>query len=391
MQRHKDPTHWFSFIKTAPFEDLVNTVNRQPKGTLLSLLEKDTEQNSIHAVVRLDSVTKGNKLLEFFLSKGAQLDHRDYLDQTPLFFAAQLGHKQQVQMLLSKGADADAVDAHGQTPLYYAAREGHLDVIKALVQRHAAVDAADKIGQTAMFYACREGRLEATQLLVAYGANVNQRDQNGRSPLYWAKRSRNRGLVKMLEAAGAVELPAKRAATAKKTEKRVQCQLMKVSAAGYKSPMTMEDFREFQARFPSVAKFFTNPETLAELDSMTQERLDALRPWEKSAKKLMKVLWCCDNAWIFHEPVDPVKLRIPDYFEYVTHPMDFGTIRRKLLNNAYRRCEDLIADFELVFRNCRAYNLPSSVVIKMCDAVEAVYEKQLRELSLEHFRPAFRP
>lgn len=37
------------------------------------------------------------------------------------------------------------------------------------------------------------------------------------------------------------------------------------------------------------------------------------------------------EALPFMEPVDPVKLKIPNYFNYVKTPMDFGTIKKKFL------------------------------------------------------------
>jgi hypothetical protein len=52
--------------------------------------------------------------------------------------------------------------------------------------------------------------------------------------------------------------------------------------------------------------------------------------WEKAAKRLLNSLWKHNQAWIFHEPVDPKKLNIPDYFEIIKHPMDFGTVKNKL-------------------------------------------------------------
>jgi len=70
----------------------------------------------------------------------------------------------------------------------------------------------------------------------------------------------------------------------------------------------------------------------------------------------MKVLWRTKNAWLFHEPVDPVRLKIADYFDVIKHPMDFGTIKKKLYNNAYSTCREFLADLDLTFNNCNKYN-----------------------------------
>lgn len=82
---------------------------------------------------------------------------------------------------------------------------------------------------------------------------------------------------------------------------------------------------------------------------------------------MINILWRTNHAWIFHEPVDPTKLNIPDYFDVVKNPMDFGTIKKKLNNNAYSSGERLIEDFELVFHNCRIYNPPESDVGVICN------------------------
>jgi E1A/CREB-binding protein len=47
----------------------------------------------------------------------------------------------------------------------------------------------------------------------------------------------------------------------------------------------------------------------------------------------MQKLWKANQAWIFHKPVDPEELEIPDYFDVVTKPMDFSTIKNKLALN----------------------------------------------------------
>jgi hypothetical protein len=36
------------------------------------------------------------------------------------------------------------------------------------------------------------------------------------------------------------------------------------------------------------------------------------------------------DAWPFLEPVDPIKYGIPDYPTIIKHPMDLGTIKKKM-------------------------------------------------------------
>lgn len=53
---------------------------------------------------------------------------------------------------------------------------------------------------------------------------------------------------------------------------------------------------------------------------------------EKNHRYLLKrnhkgILWKSKGAYFFHSPVDPKKFNIPDYFDIVKKPMDFGTIK----------------------------------------------------------------
>ncbi len=49
--------------------------------------------------------------------------------------------------------------------------------------------------------------------------------------------------------------------------------------------------------------------------------------WEKQAKKIMNNLWKFKDAEIFHKPVNPVELHIPDYFDIIKNPMDYSTVK----------------------------------------------------------------
>lgn len=41
----------------------------------------------------------------------------------------------------------------------------------------------------------------------------------------------------------------------------------------------------------------------------------------------MNNLWKFKDAEIFHKPVNPVELHIPDYFDIIKNPMDYSTIK----------------------------------------------------------------
>lgn len=46
----------------------------------------------------------------------------------------------------------------------------------------------------------------------------------------------------------------------------------------------------------------------------------------------MTHVWKVKGAYIFHSPVDPISLKIEDYFTIIKNPMDFGTIKVTYLN-----------------------------------------------------------
>ena len=70
--------------------------------------------------------------------------------------------------------------------------------------------------------------------------------------------------------------------------------------------------------------------------------------------KLLDVLIQKDTGEIFREPVNMEE--VPDYGDIVKYPMDLGTMRTKLETGMYGMLDDFEADFDLMIRNCLAYN-----------------------------------
>ena len=93
-------------------------------------------------------------------------------------------------------------------------------------------------------------------------------------------------------------------------------------------------------------------------------------------KEIMKPKYININA-IFLEPVDPIALNIPTYFDVIKQPMDLGTIKRKLEHNQYATVDDFEADMRLMIDNCLTFNYPGDPVHAMGVEFERVFNAQM--------------
>uniref|UniRef100_A0A8U8BKL5 Bromodomain-containing protein 2 n=1 Tax=Geospiza parvula TaxID=87175 RepID=A0A8U8BKL5_GEOPR len=77
---------------------------------------------------------------------------------------------------------------------------------------------------------------------------------------------------------------------------------------------------------------------------------------EPQAGRVTNQLQYLHKAWPFRQPVDAVKLGLPDYHKIIKQPMDMGTIKRRLENNYYWGAAECMQDFNTMFTNCYIYN-----------------------------------
>lgn len=98
------------------------------------------------------------------------------------------------------------------------------------------------------------------------------------------------------------------------------------------------------------------------------------------------------NGHPFSVPVDPVKLGIPDYYLHIKHPMDLGTINKRLEDKPedprkgprkYQTPLEFRDDVRLVFANCRNFNPPGQPVRNMGDQLSDFFEKKWAESGIE--------
>uniref|UniRef100_H3CVR0 Bromodomain adjacent to zinc finger domain 2B n=1 Tax=Tetraodon nigroviridis TaxID=99883 RepID=H3CVR0_TETNG len=84
------------------------------------------------------------------------------------------------------------------------------------------------------------------------------------------------------------------------------------------------------------------------------------------------------DAWPF---LTPVNLKsVPGYRKVIKKPMDFSTIREKLVSSQYQNLETFIIDVNLVFDNCERFNEDNSDIGRAGHNMRKFFEKRWTEL-----------
>uniref|UniRef100_A0A4W6CZP7 Bromodomain adjacent to zinc finger domain 2B n=1 Tax=Lates calcarifer TaxID=8187 RepID=A0A4W6CZP7_LATCA len=84
------------------------------------------------------------------------------------------------------------------------------------------------------------------------------------------------------------------------------------------------------------------------------------------------------DAWPF---LTPVNLKsVPGYKKVIKKPMDFSTIREKLVSSQYQNLETFIIDVNLVFDNCEKFNEDNSEIGRAGHNMRKFFEKRWTEL-----------
>ncbi|XP_043711234.1 uncharacterized protein LOC122660117 [Telopea speciosissima] len=85
-----------------------------------------------------------------------------------------------------------------------------------------------------------------------------------------------------------------------------------------------------------------------------------------------------DTYGVFSDPVNPDEL--PDYHEVIEHPMDFGTVRKKLAGGAYANLEQFEKDVLLICSNAMKYNAPDTIYYRQARSMLELAQKNFDNL-----------
>ena len=86
----------------------------------------------------------------------------------------------------------------------------------------------------------------------------------------------------------------------------------------------------------------------------SEERIGQGELYEAAEKVLMELKAMTDYAGPFLQKVN--KREAPDYYTIIKHPMDIGTMIKKLKSLSYKSKKEFVDDLNLIWANCLKYN-----------------------------------
>lgn len=141
---------------------------------------RNNKNNSNRLSSFFKNVKKGNiKLVNKYLLSGIKIDDKDNFNRTGLMYAIDKNKYNMINFLLSKNANLDIVDVNGWCALSLAVRSGNINIIKMLLINGANPDVEIPIinnvfsKYNCLMYSLLNTEIETIKLLLEYKANPN--------------------------------------------------------------------------------------------------------------------------------------------------------------------------------------------------------------------------
>ncbi|XP_065663977.1 transient receptor potential channel pyrexia isoform X2 [Hydra vulgaris] len=122
---------------------------------------------------------------KFILLLKADINHADKYGRTPLHVASAVDYPEMVKFLIEYGANKEALTfGEMQTPVHYAAKNDAVESLRLLIKFGCQIEILDSKHRTPLHVAAELDRSETAKFLVKVGANVSAYDSSGLSTLY---------------------------------------------------------------------------------------------------------------------------------------------------------------------------------------------------------------
>ncbi len=187
---------------------LMEAVSKKDKNIIQLLLENGADINIIttHGDTGLMYLARDendtSELIRLFIKSGADINKQNEFGHTPLFFAAEHGHKNNIQTLLELGANPKITENDGSTALMKAIFAERPTEIIRILTKYIDMNQVNRQGATALCVATANQQYETIKILVDNGADLNQYCDTV-TPLILATNLDNLHIIKYLVEHGA--------------------------------------------------------------------------------------------------------------------------------------------------------------------------------------------
>jgi ankyrin repeat protein len=140
-------------------------------------------------------------VVEYFLSKGADVDAKGHMGRTALHDVYDLST---AELLISSGANIEIQNGNAlqMTPLYRQAEVGNVEIVKLLIEKGSDINKLCVNDYHALFVLNKNG-VEIAKLFIERGLDINMTSKDGSTPLHACAQVGNAELIKYYLAVGA--------------------------------------------------------------------------------------------------------------------------------------------------------------------------------------------
>ena len=104
-----------------------------------------------------------------------------------------------VRFLTENKGDINARDALGRTPLFFSLGDEFLELLESMIKIGANINVKDYEGNTLLHKAVNQNKLKTVSFLIKNNADITIRDNQGRTPIDIAKIKKYNDIVNILK------------------------------------------------------------------------------------------------------------------------------------------------------------------------------------------------